>query len=109
MHEKLFERVRSLVGRKKNLLLGFDAFRLSREGTPEFFAEMAAAIEGIDATQFLECMQSDKYSEKIATTTASFEVLGFSAVPLTLVDGKYFIGAPTREVLEATIENALAN
>lgn len=104
MHSKLIERVRPFVGREKNWDLGKDMMKLSGEGTPEYFTKMAGTIKGVDTQQFFDCMKSNKYSGRIAETTAVFQKLGFDGVPVLLINGKYFTGYPTQENLIKAID-----
>lgn len=107
MHKILMDRMEPFVGREKNWDLGRDMFALSNAGTPEYFTEMAKTIDGIDTNQYLECMESDKYSDRIAETTAIFQKLGFNGVPVIIINGKYFTGNPTQESLSSAIEAEL--
>lgn len=54
-------------------------------------------------------MNSDKYSNRIAETTAIFQELGFNGVPVILINGKYFTGNPTQENLSNAIKDELKN
>lgn len=109
MHDMLIERVRPFVGREKNMDLGKDMFKMSEDGTPKYFTEMAKTIEGINTKQFLDCMNSDTYSNRIAETTAIFQKLSFDGVPVILINGKYFTGYPTKESLSKVIDSILKN
>ena len=109
MHDKLMQRVRPFVGKPKNWDLGRAMFKMSREGTPEYFTKMAGTINGIDTKQFRECMTSNKYSARIMKTTTAFQKLGFKGVPVILINGQYFTGNPTQQSLSNTIESILDN
>lgn len=107
MHDKLLEIMRPFVAREKNWDLWKDMFKVSEEWTPEYFTKMAGTIDWIDTKQFFNCMESDKYSQKIASTTSLFQKLGFSGVPVLLINWKYFNGYPTKESLSNVIDNIL--
>lgn len=107
MHKDLMDRMAPFVGREKNMDLGEDMFALSKAGTPEYFTKMAENIKGIDTDQYLECMKSDKYSNRIVETTAIFQKLKFSGVPVIVINGKYFTGNPTQESLSKAIDSFL--
>lgn len=107
MHDKLLQRMRPFVNREKNWDLADDMFKTSSEWTPIFFTKIAKNIVWIDIQQFFDCMESDRYSQKIARTTANFQKLGFSWVPVVLINGKYFDWYPTQENLSAVIDSIL--
>lgn len=104
IHNKLLERMRPFVDREKNWDLANDMFKVSEEWTSEYFTKIAESIEGIDTQKFLDCMETDKYSKKIEIITNSFQRLGFSWVPVVLINGKYFDGYPTQENLSRVID-----
>lgn len=104
MHESLLDRMEPFVGKEKNSELGRDMLALSKAGTPEYFTEIAGDIDGVDTNKYLKCMESDKYSDKIAKTTAIFQKLGLNGVPVIIINGKYFTGNPTQENLSEVIE-----
>jgi protein-disulfide isomerase len=107
MHKKLIERIRPFVNREKSWELYEDMMEVSKEGTPEYFTEMSKTIEGINLEQFLECVKSNKYSDKIVEETSRFQRLGFDGVPVIIINGKYFAGNPTKENLIRIIDNEL--
>lgn len=107
MHKKLLERIRPFVNKEKNWELYEGMLEVSKEGTPEYFAEMSKTLKGIDVEQFLECMKLNKYSDKIAKTTRSFQKFGIEGVPVLIINGKYFTDNPTQESLSKIIEAEL--
>ncbi len=109
MHKSLINRMEPFVGMEKNMELGEAMFALSAAGTPEYFTQIARSIGGIDEEQYLECMISDRYSRRVAETTAIFQKLGLNGVPVIVVNGKYFTGQPTQESLNEAIDHYLVN
>lgn len=104
MHSILMQRMEPFVGKPKNWELGKAMMKLSKDGTPEYFTQIAEKIDGIDREQFLGCMNSDKYRSRIEKTTTAFEKLGFRGVPVIIINGQYFTGKPTEESLTKTID-----
>jgi protein-disulfide isomerase len=82
-------------------------FEASRESTPVYFTKIAETIDWIDTQQFLDCMESNKYLEKIENTTLDFQKLWFSGVPVILINGKYFSWYPTQKNLIKLINSIL--
>lgn len=108
IHDRLMERMRPFVGKPKNWELGKAIMQISKDGTPEYFTKIAEKIDGVDTNKFLECMNSNKYSDRIEETTAAFQKLGFMGVPVIIINGQYFTGNPTQESLENAIDAIIA-
>lgn len=107
MHEKLLQRMNPFVDREKSWDLFNDMLETSKAWTSRYFTTMAEEIDWIDAQQFFACMKSNIYLQKIERTTAAFQKLGFSGVPVLLINGKYFSGFPTQENLRSVIDTIL--
>ncbi|MFH1769564.1 MAG: DsbA family protein [Parcubacteria group bacterium] len=61
----------------------------------------------LDVEELEACIDSGKYSDKIAEDTASGASLGVSGTPGSFVNGKAVVGAQPFEVFEALIDEAL--
>lgn len=107
MHNMLIERIRPYVNKPKNMDLYIGMKALSEQGTPEYFADMAGEIGEINKEQYLECMNSDKYTDRIVSTTEYFQNLGFEGVPVIVINDRYFTGSLTEENLNKEIESIL--
>lgn len=108
MHKKLIERIRPFVDKEKDWGLFEGMQKLSKEGSPEYFAKRFKEIEGADENKFLDCVRSDRQADKIAETTAIFQSLGLNGVPVILINGEYFTGYPSEESLSRVIEAELS-
>ena len=104
MHEKIMFRVRPFVAMARTMENYNKLQDLIFESTPEYFTELAASIEGIDANQFASSMKSDRYRERIHAVNAQFKSLNLKGVPVTLVGDRYFMGYASIEDLRGAIE-----
>ena len=63
---------------------------------------------GLDATQFNECLDNDKYAQKITNDMASGTSAGVQGTPATFINGELIEGAVPYEVFKAGIDQILA-
>jgi protein-disulfide isomerase len=75
-------------------------------GTPAHQKEFAAAM-GLDAGQFGQCLDSNKYLSQVQGENADSRSRGINSVPSFLVNGTKVAGSPTLAALEQAINAAL--
>jgi protein-disulfide isomerase len=61
----------------------------------------------LDAARFQACLDEHRMQAEVAADAADARRLGVSVVPTTFVDGRYFRGPQTFDVLRAEVEAAL--
>jgi predicted DsbA family dithiol-disulfide isomerase len=72
----------------------------------EAFIGFAEEI-GVDADEFNECVESDKFEEEIYSDMVDAQNAGIGATPSFVIDGKILVGAQPFEAFEKVIEEAL--
>jgi len=107
MHSKLIKIVQPFVDQPKSVTMLNKMKQKAAETDSKFLTKMAGTIKGLDTAEFSKCMESDKYYDRIRTTTENFEKLGFNWVPVLLINGQYFPYNPTLEGLSEAIDSML--
>lgn len=69
--------------------------------------KMAEAI-GLDLTQFNDCMDSEKYRDRVEQDGIDGQAAGITGTPSFLINGKLVVGAQPYSTFQAEIEAALA-
>ena len=105
MHSKLIKIVQPFVDQPKSVTMLNKMKQKAAETDSKFLTKMAGTIKGLDTAEFSKCMESDKYYDRIRTTTENFEKLGFNWVPVLLINGQYFPYNPTLEGLSEAIDS----
>jgi protein-disulfide isomerase len=91
-HDKLFEEQ-----------AGENVGAFSRENLKRFAAELE-----LDTQQFTQCLDSDKYKDKVQQETDEAGRLGVRSTPTFFVNGRLIENGSNYQVLQAAIETALA-
>ena len=91
-HDKLFEEQ-----------AGENVGTFSRENLKRFAAELE-----LDTQQFTQCLDSDKYKDKVQQETDEAGRLGVRSTPALFVNGRLIENGSNYQVLQAAIETALA-
>jgi protein-disulfide isomerase len=91
-HDKLFEEQ-----------AGENVGAFSRENLKRFAAELE-----LDTQQFTQCLDSDKYKDKVQQETDEAGRLGVRSTPALFVNGRLIENGSNYQVLQAAIETALA-
>lgn len=91
-HDKLFEEQ-----------AGENVGAFSRENLKRFAAELE-----LDTQQFTQCLDSDKYEDKVQQEVAEAKRLGVRSTPTLFVNGRLIENGSNYQVLQAAIETALA-
>jgi protein-disulfide isomerase len=68
----------------------------------------AAAIQGIDATTFNECLDSGAKAQSVASQTAIGTANGVEGTPTFFINGQQVVGAQPISVFQQAIDQALA-
>lgn len=66
-----------------------------------------AADLGLDTNEFDECLDSDKYEEKVKNDLAEGIAAGVSATPTFFINGEKVVGAQPYETISSVIESYL--
>ncbi len=62
---------------------------------------------GLNATQFTSCLNSDKYSKRVADDSASGKAIGVTGTPTTFINGQKIVGAQPYETFKQAIDALL--
>ena len=66
-----------------------------------------AAELGLDTTAFNACVDTGKYTSKVASEKQSGEMRGVEATPTLIIDGELVKGVPPMDQLKAKIDAAI--
>ena len=69
---------------------------------------IAASIEGLDATAFNECLDSDKYADAVEKDFQEGTAAGVGSTPAFFINGRYLAGAQPFEIFAEIIDEELA-
>lgn len=62
---------------------------------------------GLDTVQFTSCLNSDKYSKRVADDYSSGQAVGVTGTPTTFINGQKIVGAQPFESFKSVIDGLL--
>ena len=77
-------------------------------GTPDKVKAIAAAMGGLNTSQFNQCLDSGKYKQEVLNETSAGKTYGVNGTPTIFVNGTAIVGAQPASTFTAAIDAALA-